>query len=450
MNLPKILFVTTATLTVVGATFLAGMYSAVHRNTLYRWVGMVNIQIKESIQAIRETSLVNPQHFLQPARKVGDGVTVNERDDGGLIMIAGFFDDSNEIRLMRRDGSVVRRWPVKFGELFPDAASYMTNPQPPATDWNIDLHGALLMPDGSVVFNFDYGGLARLDRCGKVLWTLHHMTHHSVERAARGGFWVPGRRRNTEADFPPFEPPHLEDVILHVSEDGRILSEISVPALLYPDPATRSVLTARAENAQDPFSQEHEMVHLNKIAELPAAIAGKFPGFEAGDLLLSLRDLHLVFVVNPDTRVVKWWQTGPWIRQHDPDFAPDGTIAVFNNNAFNSQLLPRNRSDLSLPRISNIMAVDPATHETRIVYGGRPDQEIFTVVRGKQQVMPSGGLLITEFEAGRVFETDTAGRIVWEYINRYDDSYVAEVTEAALYPPDYFTVTDWACGDTGK
>ena len=450
MNRPKILFIITATVTLVGASFLAGMYSALHRNTLYRWVGVVNLQVKESIQAFRETPVVVPQPFLQPVRKPGDRVTVNERDDDALIMIAGFFKDTNEIRLMRRDGSLVRQWPVKFGELFPDAASYMKTPPPPSTDWNIDLHGALLMPDGSVVFNFDYGGLARLDRCGKVMWTLHHMTHHSVERAERGGFWVPGRRRNSKAEFPPYKPPHLEDLILHVSEDGRILSEISVPALLYPDPATRSVLTSRAENVQDLFKRDHEMVHLNKIAELPSAIADKFPGFEAGDLMLSLRDLHLVFVVNPETRVVKWWQVGPWIRQHDPDFAPDGTIMVFNNNAFDSQLLDGNRSDLSLPRVTSIMAIDPASHETRVIYGGRPDQEIFTVVRGKQQVTPSGGLLITEFEAGRVLETDAGGRIVWEYINRYNDSNVAEVTEAALYRPDYFTVTDWSCGGTQK
>jgi len=450
MNLPRIVFVATATVTVVGASLLAGMYSAMHRNTLYRWVGVVNLQIKESIQAIRETSVFVPQPFLQPVRKPGDGVTVNERDDDNLIMIAGFFKDTNEIRLMRRDGSVVRQWPVKFGELFPDAAAYMTTPPPPATDWNIDLHGALLMPDGSVVFNFDYGGLARLDRCGKVMWTLQHMTHHSVERAEGGGFWVPGRRRNLRAEFPPFEPPHLEDLILHVSDDGRILSEISVPALLYQEPATRSVLTLRAENSQDEFGREREMVHLNKIAELPSGIAGKFPGFEAGDLMLSLRDLHLVFVVDPDTRVVKWWQVGPWIRQHDPDFAPDGTIVVFNNNAYDSQLLERNRSDLDLPRVTNIMAIVPASRETRVRYGGRPDQEIFTVVRGKQQVTPSGGLLITEFEAGRVLETDAGGNIIWEYVNRYDDANVAEVTEAALYPPDYFTVTDWNCGGSPK
>ena len=450
MNLPKLLFVTTTTLTVIGGAFLAGVYSTVQENALYRLVRRATFQIQDSIQAVDETSLVVPKHFLQPARKPGDGVTVNERGDGGFIMIAGFFKDTNEIRLIRRDGSIVRRWPVRFGELFPNASSYMVDPKHPATDWNIDLHGALVMPDGSVVFNFDYGGLAKLDRCGNVQWTLDHATHHSVERAERGGFWIPGRRRTLESKFPPYKPPFLEDLILHVSDDGKILSEISVPALFYSSPGVKSVFTTKAENSGDSTGPDHELVHVNKIEELPSAIADRYPGFEAGDLLLSLRDLNLVFVVDPDTWIVKWWQVGPWIRQHDSDFSPDGRIIVFNNNAFAMQLLEGNRSDLSLPRVTNIMATDPGTHETRVIYGGRTDQEMFSVIRGKQQITPSGGLLITEFEAGRAFETDAEGRIVWEFINRYDDSDVAELTEATLYAADYFSVTDWSCEGAGR
>src|SRR3546814_10625734 len=86
------------------------------------------------------------------------------------------------------------------------------------------------MPDGSVVFNFENGGLVRLDRCGGVRWTLDQATHHSVERASAGGFWVPGRRHflTRPSPYPPFEPPFTEDTVLHVSEDGEVLKGISV------------------------------------------------------------------------------------------------------------------------------------------------------------------------------------------------------------------------------
>ena len=59
--------------------------------------------------------------------------------------------------------------------------------------------------------------------------------------------------------------------------------------------------------------------------------------------------------------------------------------------------------------------------------------------------MSHGGLLITEFEGGRVLETDTPGQVIWEYINRYDQDEVAELTEARVYPVNYFEVTDWSC-----
>ncbi len=59
--------------------------------------------------------------------------------------------------------------------------------------------------------------------------------------------------------------------------------------------------------------------------------------------------------------------------------------------------------------------------------------------------MSHGGLLITEFEGGRVLETDTTGQVVWEYINRYKQDEVAELTEARVYPANYFNVMNWSC-----
>jgi hypothetical protein len=53
--------------------------------------------------------------------------------------------------------------------------------------------------------------------------------------------------------------------------------------------------------------------------------------------------------------------------------------------------------------------------------------------------------LITESEAGRAFEVDERGQIVWEYVNRYDERDVALLSVALRYPEEYFTVSDWAC-----
>ena len=445
MDLSRVLFVLVTACAVIGGSFAAGMYSGLTRNAVYDFALGLYTSIRQSFQAVDETSLLEPDHLLQPTRGQGAGVTVNRRaGDGALVLLAGFFEKSNELRLVGRDGSIVRRWPVSFSKLFPDA-SHMSDDVRPATDWNIDLHGALALPDGSIVFNFEYGGLTKLDRCGRTVWTLAHMTHHSIEPAAGGGFWVPGRRHHAEGSkspFPPHAPPYAEDLVLRVSDDGKIQSEMSVPALFY-DNGLTAVLTATGDDFRRGRDWDHEIVHLNKIAELPAARAGVFPMFAAGDLMLSLREMNLVMVVDPASRAVKWWQIGPWVRQHDPQFARDGRLTVFNNNAYKDGLKGY-RSDPSLPRISNILAIDPASRETKVRYGGRPGQELLSVLRGKQYETPDG-LFITESEAGRVIETDAQGQVVWEFVNRYDDENVAEITEARLYPKDYFTVADWSC-----
>jgi hypothetical protein len=184
-------------------------------------------------------------------------------------------------------------------------------------------------------------------------------------------------------------------------------------------------------------------VHLNKIEELSSAIANDFILFEAGDLAISLREQNLIMVINPNTGIIKWWRIGPWLRQHDPEFIPSGKIIVFNNNLYSMSL--NKFSDENRLYASNIVEFDFASNEHRIIFGGREGQELHTILRGKLELSPNGGLLVTEFEGGRVFETDSNGRIIWEYINRYDSDEVAEISEARIYPASYFQVSDWSC-----
>jgi len=450
LDLSKILFYAVTISGLFGLSFAFGLYSAAKKTVVYEAVRALKNSVEESLNLVSEEASTmtktHPKHFLQPARYDGTGVTVNDFADSEeeLILLSGFFDKTNQLRLIRRDGTVIARWPVSFSEIFPDTSHLR---KPPKTDWNIDIHGALALPDGSIVFNFERGGLVKLDRCGSIVWTLARESHHSVERAEGGGFWVPGKRffsKESDSPFPPFPTPFYEDTIMRVSEDGEVLTEISVPKLFY-DNGLEALLTATGHWFKSSISKywDQEIVHLNKIEELSSAIAKDFPMFDAGDLAISIRELNLVMVINPHPGKIKWWQIGPWLRQHDPEFIPNGKIIVFNNNTYP---ISRNKvSDGNSPYISNIVEYDFASGEQRIIYGGKKGQELLTVIRGKLELTRNGGLLVTEFEGGRVFETDATGRIIWEYINRYDSDEVAEVTEARIYPADYFRVSDWSC-----
>lgn len=94
--------------------------------------------------------------------------------------------------------------------------------------------------------------------------------------------------------------------------------------------------------------------------------------FAPGDLMLSFRNLHMVAVIGRDG-ALKWYLQGPWREQHDSDFRPDGTIAVFNNN-------------VGRPT-SNVLLADPATGAVTNASGALP---FFTERRGKQETRPNG------------------------------------------------------------
>ncbi|WP_226628000.1 arylsulfotransferase family protein [Alloyangia pacifica] len=387
------------------------------------------------------------RHHLQPSLGRGAGVVRNEiGDDGALVFMAGFFDDENQARLVRRDGSVMRKWTLDYFGTFPDAGTRVCDL---ASTLHVDQHGALMTSRGEVVFNYEYCGTVKLSPCGEVLWTLNERTHHSIVPAAAGGYWLLNRQRWVAADAPERMPPFSssatgqeikEDTILRITEDGEILKEVSIPRLLR-DGHLEALLTANGEDFSRHSADRDELVHSNKVAELPAAYASAYPLFEAGDLVLSMRDLNLVVVVDPDNWDVKWHQTGPWIRQHDPEFRPDGRISVFNNNMYRT-VYPDEVLEPDAPRVTNITAVEPVSGETEVLFGETPGQEMLSAIRGQHEILPEGGMVIAEFDGGRVLQTNAAGDVVWEYVNAFDDSHVGEITDAKIYPSDYFE-TAW-------
>lgn len=356
----------------------------------------------------------------------------------GLTFLSGFFVDTNEMRLVGVDGKVIHRWPVRFSEIFKDPRHIRPVVLVPATDWNIDIHGALPLPDGSVVFNFEYGGLARIGRCGDVQWAIPRMTHHSVSLSPRGTLWVPGRRWVADrSTHPPLETPYFEDTILEVSLGGVVLREISVIDLFFQNDLQSLLLGDGSFEVNSVRGMNREVFHLNDVEELSPDLAPFFPSFSPGDLLLSLRNFNLVMVIDPGTETVRWHQTGPWIRQHDPDFLGSGRISVFNNNT--------DGRDGEIFGGSNIVELDPVSREAVVRIGSVSGRPWYTDVRGRHQHLENGNVLITESMAGRVFEVTEQGDIVWEFLNRYDEESVARVNDAIRYPEDYFTVDDWNC-----
>ncbi len=329
----------------------------------------------------------------------------------GFRIIAGITPTESAFfgaHLMDDRGKVLHYWPIHYETLDPGGRAPV----------NVSLHGFLVFPDGSIIVAFDAGNaLARLDACGKIIWNIPGHYHHLVSVGLNGTVWV---WRQSEESYMGEYKNFLVNIDLAT---GKVLKELSLfdDIIIEQDAwgiygARRSDEGSNAPMAVDPF-------HPNDVNVLTPDLADAFPMFSVGDLIISLRNINLVSVIDGETGATKWWQAGPWHRQHDPIFLATGLISVFDNNMYG--------------KYSRIVTTDPKTRAIKTVFGGTDAQPFSALRSGSHQYLPNGSILITEPVRGRVFEVN-GGHIVWEYQNIYDERYNGHISKAWWVADDFF------------
>ncbi|APX14036.1 arylsulfotransferase family protein [Tateyamaria omphalii] len=335
----------------------------------------------------------------------------------GYVLIAGLSDDQDTsvfaVRLMDANGDEVHRWPINYENFDPD-----TPPQ------NVMLHGMEVFEDGSVVVTFDVGNaIARVDQCGQTMWSVRGGFHHSITRDGAGGIWTwygeDMVRLDAATGDKTFSLNLRNDIVAARDGDQRAIFDIRV---------------RMPDTAEEQITYLHDPFHPNDVEMLRPDMADAFPMFEAGDLMFSLREPNLVAVVDPQTGILKWWQHGPWFKQHDPDFEPDGTITVFDNATGAMQ--------------SRILRIDPRDRRVTVDFAGTEDEPFYTWRRGKHQTLPNGNLLLTEAEHGRLLEVSGDGEVVWTHDMVWDEDSNLIVTEARHVSEDFFTNGLPSCNET--
>ncbi|MCH8209372.1 MAG: aryl-sulfate sulfotransferase [Nitrospinae bacterium] len=334
----------------------------------------------------------------------------------GLTLITSMWEDTNGIDLIDLNGKLIHKWRVSLNKVLPEVKKLVN----PLKDWDTIILGIMPYPNGDVIFVFENAGLVRIDKCSNVIWKIAGHFHHSIQEDDDGNLWVPGKKIHLQPvdRLPFFIPPIKEELLLKISPDGNILREISILDVFIKSEMetlffvnTDGVLTRAVKD----FS------HINDIEILDETMAPQFPLFNAGDIMVSMRHLNLIVIIDSVTEKIKWWMTGPFHRQHDPDFQPNGRISVFDN-----------RSDEAEGAIlggSRILSIDPVSRKVDIVYKNNPSNYFYTEIQGVHQFLPNGNILISESLAGRVFEINPQKEVVWSYINRYDEDEVYRVTE---------------------
>jgi hypothetical protein len=360
-------------------------------------------QIADSAQYWKNDTGIEPTRHLVdawPGRPKGLTIYRPEGMGDGYVMIAGLTphrDALNSAVLYDHTGKEVHVWPLHYD-------NFAKEPRPQ----NVFLHGMAFYPDGSAIVNFDSGqALARVDACGGTMWVDKGEYHHAVSPGDDGTVWSMDNDRLTELD----------------AATGKVLRRISIINDLFPRyPGLLGMRTE--ENDKDELQFDADAFHDNHVEPLTKAMAAAFPMFKPGDILVSLRNLNLVFVMDPETLTIEWSNFGPWNHQHSPHFEPDGSIIVYNNN-------------MNFKK-SSIIAIDPATHVTKTLFEGSEKAPFYSWRRGTVEELPDGRLLIAETEKGRVFMVNARGELIFEYNNTFDDKYNGVVSTARYIPAGFF------------
>lgn len=328
-----------------------------------------------------ETSVthVDPE-LVDPSLRL---YTTGARAEARLIDVAG-----RELHAWFRSATDV--WPESEGGL-PFDEGIDDNPK---SIWQ----RVYLLPGGELLAIFENLGLVKLDRLSNVIWKYTGAVHHDLDVTPDGRIHVITSElkmipRSSESE------PTVENLIVTLSPEGEVLSKISIFDALADSPFTEALKT---------MHEGGDNFHTNSIQvllDVPEAVEG-VDGFEPGAMLVSIRQLHLIGLIDPKSGLFTWVKRGAWKRQHHPTLLESGKILLFDNYGFPS---PYGRS--------RVLEFDPAADEVVWEYAGNEQNHFNSATQGNVDRLPNGNTLINESNNGRIFEITREGEIVWEFIN---------------------------------
>jgi hypothetical protein len=325
--------------------------------------------------------------YLAGSREAGEQSSVSIHEEGAAggvnLLTSGH---GPEALLFDNHGTALHRWSKPLVEVWPERRRAPKQAQ----FWR----RARVLADGGLLGIYEGVGLVRLDRDSEVVWAVANRAHHDLDVSEQGSIWVLTRRAGIVGALNP-DKPILDDGVAELAPDGTVLQTFSVLEAYRRSPYEQH-WRSPAEKAGDVF-------HTNSV-ELLGEVAGAPAGFEAGNLLLSMRNLDTVAVLDPGTGTIVWSQKGPWAKQHDPHLLPGGRLLVFDNRG------PEERA-------SRVIEVDIATGEIVWSWAGEEARPLWSATCGTAVRLDNGNTLVTESDGGRALEVAPDGSVVWAFDN---------------------------------
>lgn len=339
----------------------------------------------------------------------------------GVTLISGLFIDKLAARLYGRNGEIIHEWPVDFFDLFADRKKYR---------FDALVHGDFLYPNGDLLVVIDHVGMAKIGACGDIIWKSGNGAHHSIDIDDDGFIWAPRGGKTYDDPRLADRPVKIDRIVKIDPATGAEIESIELAKILL-DAGLEGIIKGNVLRPEDVF-------HLNDVEILKKSMAAAFPMFAAGDIMISGRNTNEIMVLDGKTRKIKWWRVGPMHGQHDPDFQPNGEITMLDNRT--AEPASKKNHFMGGASGSRIISINPENYGYRELYASNDRNKFYSAYRGKHQMLENGNILITESEAGRVFETTPGGDIAWMVVSQYDDRNVGWLTSATRYPESYAAI----------
>lgn len=294
--------------------------------------------------------------------------------------------------LLDMKGNVVHSW-----KLLPDQQQVQDQQQ---------FEDAYLYPNGDLLvpYSIQIGDspmvpkLIKFNKNSRIIWEYEAPVHHAVNIGEDDKIYTLIRiikeKKPEGAEF--FNTPFLDDYIVTLSPDGKELDRISIINAFLNSKYAHFLKHINVNNKKGDYT------HTNTVLPLPSQLANAFPQFKPGFLLVSLRNMSVIAVIDPEKKEVVWAISGKWRRQHDAEFLPNGNILLYDNKG------AKNTS-----RILEISLEGKIVH----AYGSKQGLKFFSPHHGRQQVLDNGNLLVASATEGRLIEWNRKQGVVWELAN---------------------------------
>lgn len=363
--------------------------------------------------------------FTPPAGDLPEGMTVDKptKTYDGFTLVST--TNGSQARLLDMRGQVVHQWELPFSQAW-------TRPphiQDPLGDEQVHWFRCHLFPNGDLLAIYQAEsdtpcgyGLVKLNKDSKLLWKYEGRVHHDLDVDENGTIYTLTEelKRQAPTGLEYLHTPYVANSLVVLSSDGREVANVPLEEA-FRDSAYSLLLSASIAEQETPEDRKTledrigsrslfdyavkpgskgDLFHANSVKVLSQARARQFPLFQAGQILISLRNLHTIALLDVRQRSVIWAARGMWKIQHDAEFLDNGHLLLFDN--------------YGSTKGCRVLEYDPVTQAIPWVYSESSSTLFHAVFRGMKQRLPNGNTLIVDPEMGRLLEVTLGKELVWE------------------------------------